>query len=71
VLPMQGETGQDGQCGKHSEKTAISDTMQSPKKWRPPSDPAGRQRSLNQLEGCFGGALFRSGDHRIYRRMCQ
>ena len=30
VLPVQGETRQNGKGGKHPEQTAISDTMQSP-----------------------------------------
>ena len=30
VLPVQGETRQNGKGGKHPEQTAIGDTMQSP-----------------------------------------
>ena len=53
VLPVQGETRQNGKGGKHPEQTAIGDTMQSPNQRGPPCNPAGRQRALDQSQSCL------------------
>ena len=71
VLPVQGETRKNGKGCKHPEQTSIGDTMQSSNQRGPPCNPAGRQRALDQPQSFRRRTLFRSGDQRSCRRMCQ
>ena len=49
VLPVQGETGENGQRSKNTQQGAVRNAMKSTHQWRASGDLSCREGALDQL----------------------
>ena len=63
MLPVEGEPRQDSGRRDHPEQGPIGHAMKAAEQRRPTRDPGRRHRTLDQVEGSPGRALFRCRYH--------